>query len=97
MIQKQSLQFNLINISQFVKITEGIKIVFGYGSCFDYMMELSEDLLNDRIYSDYKQVLLLIQSERPALAHQLAVEVINCKLHWWILRSYFAGLTLAQM
>jgi hypothetical protein len=61
------------------------------------MIELSEDLLNDGIYSDYKQVLLLIQSERPSLAHQLAVEVVNYKLHWWCLRSYFAGLTLAQM
>jgi hypothetical protein len=80
-----------------VKITEGTKIVFGYGSCFDYMIELSEDLLNDRIYSDYKQVLLLIQSERPALARQLAVEIINCKFHWWPLRSYIADLTLAQM
>jgi hypothetical protein len=91
------LQYNLINISQFVKISEGTKIVFGYGLCFDYMIELSEDLLNDRIYSDYKQVLLLIQSEIPALARQLEVEVINCKLHWWPLRSYFVGLTLAQM
>jgi hypothetical protein len=50
------LQCNSINISQFVKITEGTKIVFGYGSCFNYMIELSEDLLNNRIYSDYKQV-----------------------------------------
>jgi hypothetical protein len=64
-----------------VKITDGIKIVFGYGLCFNYMIELPEDLLNDRIYSDYKQVLLLIQSKRPALARQLAIEVINCKLH----------------
>jgi hypothetical protein len=64
-----------------VKIAEGTKIVFSCGSCFDYMIELSEDLLNDRIYSDYKQVSLLIQSERPALAHQLEVEVGNCKLH----------------
>jgi hypothetical protein len=76
------LQYNSINISQFMKITEVTKIVFCYGSCFDYMIELSEDLLNDRIYSDYKQVLLLIQSERPALARQLAVEVVNFKLHW---------------
>jgi hypothetical protein len=91
------LQFNSINISRFVKITEGTKIVFGYGSCFDYMIELSEDLLNDRIYSDYKQVLLLIQFERLVLAHQLAMEVVNCKFHWWTLRSYFVGLTLAQM
>jgi hypothetical protein len=64
-----------------VKITEGTEIVFSCGSCFDYMIELSEDLLNDRIYSDYKQVLILLQSERPALTHQLVVEVINCKLH----------------
>jgi hypothetical protein len=64
-----------------VKITEGIKIVFSCGSCFDYMIELSEDLLNDRIYSDYKQVLVLLQSERPALAPQLAIQVVNCKLH----------------
>jgi hypothetical protein len=63
----------------------------------DYMIELSEDILNDRIYSDYKQVLLLIQSERPALARQLATEVISCKFHWWPLRSYFTKLTLAQM
>jgi hypothetical protein len=48
------LQFNSINISQFVKITEGTKIIFSCGSCFDYMIELLEDLLNDRIYSDYK-------------------------------------------
>jgi hypothetical protein len=61
------------------------------------MIELSEDLLNDRIYSDYKQVLLLIQSERPALARQLAIEVINCKFNWWPLKSYLPGLTLAQM
>jgi hypothetical protein len=48
-------QFNSISSLQFVKIIEGTKIVFGYGLCFDYMMiELSEDLLNDRIYSDYK-------------------------------------------
>jgi hypothetical protein len=60
------------------------------------MIELSEDLLNDRIYSDYKQVLVLLQSERPALARQL-VEVVNCKLHWWPLRPYLTGLTLAQM
>jgi hypothetical protein len=51
-----------------MKIIEGTKIFFGYGSCFNYMIELSEDLLNDRIYSDYKQVLLTIQKERPALA-----------------------------
>jgi hypothetical protein len=25
------------------------------------------------------------------------VEVVNCKLHWWPLRSYLRGLTLAQM
>jgi hypothetical protein len=42
-------------------------------------------------------VLLLIQSERPALARQLAMEVINCKFHWWTLRFYLPGLTLAQM
>jgi hypothetical protein len=80
-----------------VKITDGIKIVFGYGSCFNYMIELSEDLLNDRIYSDYKQVLLLRQKERLALARQLAIEVINSKLNWWTLRSFLPGLTLAQM
>jgi hypothetical protein len=80
-----------------VKTTEGTKIVFGYVSCFNYMIELSKNLLNNRIYSDYKQVLLLIQSERPALAHQLAIQVVNCKLHWWLLRSYFASLTLIQM
>jgi hypothetical protein len=62
------LQYNSINSLQFVKITEGIKIVFGYGSCLNYIIELSEDLLNNRIYSDYKQVLVLLQSERPALA-----------------------------
>jgi hypothetical protein len=61
------------------------------------MIELSEDLLNERVYSDYKQVLLMIQKERPALARQLAVEIVNCKLHWWPLRSYLAGLTLAQI
>jgi hypothetical protein len=55
------------------------------------MIELSEDLLDDRIFSDYKQVLVLLQSERPALARQLVVEVINCKLHWWPLRSYIVG------
>jgi hypothetical protein len=51
----------------------------------------------DRIYSDYKQVLLLIQSERLALARQLAIQVINYKLNWWPIRSYLKGLTLAQM
>jgi hypothetical protein len=61
------------------------------------MIELSEDLLNDRIYSDYKQVLVLFQSERPALARQLAMQVVNCKLHWWPIKSYLRGLTLAQM
>jgi hypothetical protein len=71
------LQYNSINISPFVKITEGTKIVFSCGSCFDYMIELSEDMLNDRIYSDYKQVLVLLQSERPVLARQLAVEVVT--------------------
>jgi hypothetical protein len=71
------LQFNSINISYFVKITDGIKIVFSCGSCFDYMIKLSEELLNERIYSDYKQVLILLQSERLALACQLAVEVVT--------------------
>jgi hypothetical protein len=61
------------------------------------MTELSEELLNERLYSDYKQVLLLIQKERPALAHQLSMEVINCKLNWWPLRSFLSGFTLAQM
>jgi hypothetical protein len=61
------------------------------------MIGLSDDLLYDRIYSDYKQVLVLLQFERPALARQLAVEIVNCKLHWWTLRSYLRGLTLAQM
>jgi hypothetical protein len=56
-----------------------------------------EDLLNDRIYSDYNQVLFLLQSERPALTCQLVIQVANCKLHWWPLRSYLRGLTLAQM
>jgi hypothetical protein len=40
-------QFNSINSLQFVKIIEGTKIIFGYGSYFDYMIELSEDLLNE--------------------------------------------------
>jgi hypothetical protein len=35
-----------------VKITEGTKIVFSYGLCLDYMIELSEDLLNDRKSSE---------------------------------------------
>jgi hypothetical protein len=74
-------QCNTINTLQFVKITDGIKIIFGYGLCFNYMIEMSKDLLNDRIYSDYKQVLLLIKSERLALTRQLAVEVINSKLN----------------
>jgi hypothetical protein len=52
------LQHNSIIISHFVKITEGIRIVLSYGSCFDYMIELSEELLNERIYWDYKQVLV---------------------------------------
>jgi Fe-S oxidoreductase len=73
------LQHNSIIISHFVEITESIKIVLSCGSCFDYMIELSEELLND---SDYKQVLVLLQSERPALARQLSVEVVTCKLHW---------------
>jgi hypothetical protein len=34
-----------------MKITEGIKIVLSYGSYFDYMIDLSEELLNERIYS----------------------------------------------
>jgi hypothetical protein len=46
---------------------------------------------------EFKQVLVLLQSERPALARQLAVQVVNCKLHWWPLRSYLKSLTLAQM
>jgi hypothetical protein len=61
------------------------------------MIELSENLLNDRIYSDYKEVLVLMQSERPTLARQLAIEVINCKFNWWPIKSYLRGLTLAQM
>jgi hypothetical protein len=61
------------------------------------MIDLSEELLNERIYSDYKQVLILLQSERLALARQLVVEVVTCKLHWWPIRSYLRGLTLAQM
>jgi hypothetical protein len=80
-----------------VKIIEGTEIFFGYGSCFNYMIELSEDLLNDRIYSDYKQLLLLIQSEKPTLACKLVIEVINCKFNWWPLRSYLPGFTLSQM
>jgi Fe-S oxidoreductase len=71
------LQLISINILQFVKIIEGTKIVFSCGSCFDYMIELSEDLLNDIIYSDYKQVLFLLQFERLDLARQLAVEVVT--------------------
>jgi hypothetical protein len=63
-----------------MKIMEGIKIVLTCGSCSDNMINLSEELLNERIYSDYKQVLVLLQSERPALACQLAVEVVACKL-----------------
>jgi hypothetical protein len=38
-----------------VKITEGIKIILSCGSCSDNMIDLSEELLNERIYSDYKQ------------------------------------------
>jgi hypothetical protein len=91
------LQYNSINISQFVKITEGIKIVLSCVSCADNMIELSEELLNERIYSDYKQVLVLLQSERLALARQLALEVRACKLYWWPIRSYLKDLTLAQM
>jgi hypothetical protein len=60
---------------------EGIKIILSCGSCSDNMIDLSEELLNERIYSDYKHVLVLLQSERPALVSQLAVEVIACKLH----------------
>jgi hypothetical protein len=91
------LQFNSINSLQFVKIIKNIKIVFSYKLCFNYMIELSKNLLNNKIYSDYKQVLLLIQNKKPALARRLAIEVINCKLNWWPLRSYLPGLTLAQM
>jgi hypothetical protein len=80
-----------------VKITEGLKIVLSYGSCFDYMIDLSEELLNERIYSDYKKVLILLQSERLTLARQLTVEVVACKLHWWHIRSYLRGLTLTQI
>jgi hypothetical protein len=80
-----------------VKITEGTKIVLSYGSCFDYMIELSENLLNERIYSDYKQLLVLLQSERLSLARQLAVEVVTCKLNWWPIRSYLRGLTLRKI
>jgi hypothetical protein len=43
------LQYNSINISQFIKVIKNTKIVFNYGSCFNYMFKLSEDLLNDRI------------------------------------------------
>jgi hypothetical protein len=74
-----------------VKITEGIEIVLSYGLCFDYMIDLLEELLNERIYSDYKKVLVLLQSKRPALACQLAVEVVACKLQWWPIRSYLRG------
>jgi hypothetical protein len=41
--------------------------------------------------------LVLLQFERPALARQLAVEVVTYKLHWWPIRSYLKDLTLAQM
>jgi hypothetical protein len=37
------------------------------------MISLLEELLNKRIYSDYKQMLVLLQSKRPALARQLEV------------------------
>jgi hypothetical protein len=90
-------QYNSINISHFMKIFEGTKIVFGYGSCFDCMIDLSEELLNKRIYSDYKQILVLLQSERPVLVSQLVVEVIVCKFHWWFIRFYLRHLTLAQI
>jgi hypothetical protein len=74
-------QCNSINNSYFMKITKSIKIILNCGSCSDNMIDLSEELLNDRIYSDYKQILILLQSERPALARQLALEVITYKLH----------------
>jgi hypothetical protein len=42
-------QCNSINNSYFVKITEGIKIILNCGSCSDNMINLSEELLNERI------------------------------------------------
>jgi hypothetical protein len=53
-------QYNSINNSYFMKITEGIKLILSYWSCSNNMIELLEELLNKKIYSDYKQVLVLV-------------------------------------
>jgi hypothetical protein len=62
------LQYNSIKNSYFTKITEGIKIVLSYGSCSDNMIDLPEELLNERIYSDYKQILVLLQIRKTGFS-----------------------------
>jgi hypothetical protein len=52
------------------------------------MIKLSKEQLEERLYSDYKEVLMKLFIEKPIAAEMLAMEMIQLNLHWWPIRNY---------
>jgi hypothetical protein len=46
------------------------------------MIDLAKELLEDRISTDYKKVLDLLEKEEPAMAYTLGRKIVRNKLNW---------------
>jgi hypothetical protein len=61
------------------------------------MIDLAKEVIEDRISTDYKKILELLEKEKPAMDYTLGRKIIKNKLNWWPLRFFEIGNDLAQM
>jgi hypothetical protein len=52
------------------------------------MIDSAKEVLEDRISTNYKKILDLLEKEKPAMAYILGRKIIGNRLNWCPLRSF---------
>jgi hypothetical protein len=82
LIEIRVIKIICINLIQFRESSNLIYFGKDHGSVIFKMIKLSKEQLEERLYSDYKEVLMKLFIKKPIAAEMLAMEMILLKLHW---------------
>jgi hypothetical protein len=87
--------FRFIKIN-FGKITDELNLFKSCGSQFCLMIDLTKEVIKNRISTDYKKILDFLENEKSAMAYTLGKKIIENRPNWCPLRSFEIGKDLTQ-